>query len=94
MGISMKEFGNLPEHEGRAFGASSEERKKIVVYLAENGACTPAEVGEGTEIEQSVAKKRLDVMRRDELVTWKDKDDEVFYGLTEKGMKRLKKSKE
>lgn len=94
MAIEMDEFEGLEDHKGRAFGASSKERTDIIKYLYDSGAATPAEVGEAVGIEPKLAKTRLDVMRRDGLVTWKDKDDEVFYGLTEKGKNRAEGKKE
>ena len=86
--ISMDEFEAGEEHKGRAFGAASKERKEIITYLYDNGAATPEEVGTAINTTAKLAKTRLDVMRRDGLVKWKDVNGETFYGLTEKGTSR------
>ena len=89
--IPMDEFNNFEEHKGRAFGAVSKERQVIIKWLYENGAGTPEEISNALGmdgLDTKLCKTRLDVMRRDKLVDWRDKDDEVFYGLTDKGVKR------
>ena len=89
MGIEISELMEKgTEHKKKAFGSASPDRKAIVAYLHENGACGATEVGENTDMTPKIAKTRLDVMRRDGIVDWRDLDDETYYFLTEKGTKR------
>lgn len=74
------------DHQGRAFGAVSEDRKQLISWLHEHGAGTGKEIAEATGVTK--AKTRLDVMRRDKIVDWKDYEGDVFYFLTEKGKAR------
>jgi DNA-binding MarR family transcriptional regulator len=76
------------EHTAREFGGTSVDRPKIIGWLNDNGAGTPDEIGEALGLEPKLVKTKLDVMRRDGLVAWRDFEDKVFYYLTDDGKAR------
>ena len=78
------------EHTGRAFGGKSIERPQIIEFLRTNGAATPAEVSEAIGITEKLAKTRLDVMRRDKIVDWRDFNSATYYYLIEKPTDEVK----
>lgn len=72
----------------RAFGKTSEDRTKIIKAMATGDGFTVNEVAEITELEAKMARTRLTVMYRDKLVDYGDQDDQRYYWLTDKGLKR------
>lgn len=88
MPMPRNEVENL-EKVTRAFGKTSEDRQKIVKAMSGGDGFTVAEVAEATELEPKIARTRLTVMYRDKLVDYGDQDDQRYYWLTDKGLKRV-----
>lgn len=93
--LTRDEAQNLQQTSGKGFGRVSPERNAIVAALKDGNYKTPEEIAGESGLDAKVVKTRCTVMVRDKLTDRRyDDQGQVYFGLTDKGIKRSEKPTE